>query len=180
MSERLSRERLEERFWAKVDKRGPHECWLWTGSNTGHPGREYGRIYVNGKRRPVAQVAWELMNGSAFPDGMMACHTCDCPQCVNPAHIFVGTMVDNLRDCVRKHRHGSVTHPENQVRGERHGHAKLTERDVAVIHARYLRGGVLQRELAHEYGVTQKAISLVLNGTNWAHALAALDEEVGE
>lgn len=92
---------LAERFWAKVDIRADHECWLWQGAIRQ---RGYGTIYVKGRSRPAHQVAWEIHNGKAFPTGKMACHSCDNPPCVNPHHIWPGTMSDNIRDACEKGR----------------------------------------------------------------------------
>lgn len=91
---------LEERFWSKVNKSGPNGCWLWTGANDGG----YGQIWVNGRNEKAHRIAWLLTHG-VIPEGKMACHTCDNPPCVNPAHIFWGTMSDNILDAVNKGRH---------------------------------------------------------------------------
>jgi hypothetical protein len=62
-------------------------------------------LWANGKHRPATQIAWEIDNGKPFPAGMMACHTCDNPGCVNPFHIWPGTMSENIRAAVVKGRH---------------------------------------------------------------------------
>ena len=92
---------LADRFLEKVDKRSPAECWPWTGSLCGGG---YGRIFVNGRPRPAHQVSWELACGEPFPTEKVACHTCDNPPCVNPAHIWPGTMSQNMTDSVNKGR----------------------------------------------------------------------------
>jgi hypothetical protein len=90
---------LEDRFWEKVDKRGVEDCWLWTGSND----TRYGQIWFRGKALKASRVAWELTRGP-IPPGMQVCHTCDNPPCVNPSHLWLGTMSDNIRDAVCKGR----------------------------------------------------------------------------
>jgi hypothetical protein len=97
---------LHERLWRKVDKRGPDECWPWTaGSNkTG-----YGTIQAEDKSRPflVHRVAYEAVTGP-IPAGMCVLHRCDNPACCNPAHLWLGTQLDNIADMNAKGRHGNV------------------------------------------------------------------------
>ena len=94
-----------ERYWAQVDKRGIDECWPWLGSI----GNGYGHITVDGRVRPAHQVAWELANQQAFPEGLVGDHVCHnadstCPggrtrclhrRCQNPRHIEPATPEDN-------------------------------------------------------------------------------------
>src|SRR6516164_8335516 len=82
------------RFWAKVQKGDPDECWIWTASL--YPSG-YGQFAVDPySRRQAAHIfAWEQKNGPV-PNGLVLDHTChnhdpDCPggpckhrACVNP------------------------------------------------------------------------------------------------
>jgi len=94
---------VSERFWAKAIVGYPDECWLWTGHIIG-PHSPYGQFWHEGRNRPAAKVAWELANDESFPEGKHACHHCDNPRCVNPAHIFPGTNQENMLDASRKGR----------------------------------------------------------------------------
>lgn len=91
-------ERDIERFWSKVDKSG--ECWLWTGGKSGG----YGYFKVNGSTLRANRLAYEIEHGE-IPEGMLVCHSCDTPACVNPAHLWLGTDKDNQADKVAKGRH---------------------------------------------------------------------------
>lgn len=93
---------LEERFWPKVDKRCSDECWVWRG---GRYSRGYGRFFLAGKSARAHRIAWQLANGEAVPAGMIVCHSCDNPPCVNPSHLWLGTGTDNYADMVQKGRH---------------------------------------------------------------------------
>jgi hypothetical protein len=107
---------VEERLWERVSK--TENCWIWMGNKNNKDG--YGRIIVNGKQKYVHRIMWELYNGK-IPDGLYVCHKCDNPPCVNPAHLFLGTPHDNMKDMVMKGRNVAKTHPEKLARGDRHG-----------------------------------------------------------
>lgn len=93
------------RFWPKVKRAGPDECWLWTASrSTGGYGRFH---YGPGTQWHNAQrISWILERGP-IPDGLFVLHMCDTRLCVNPAHLFLGTHRDNVFDAVRKGRYST-------------------------------------------------------------------------
>lgn len=145
-------------FWSRVDRRGPGECWPWTGFR--QP-KGYGRLSWNGHGRAAHRLAWELTHGP-IPDGLHACHTCDNPPCCNPTHLFLGTIADNNGDALAKGRRIVPL-----KRGSTNGQARLTEAQVGEI--RSLRGVVPQRALAARFGVSDATVCRAQTGVNWSH-----------
>lgn len=153
-------------FWAAIDKESsPGGCWLWSGARDL---KGYGRVRHQGKSVLAHRLAYELAYG-VVADGVCVCHQCDNPQCCNPAHLFSGTKAANNQDMMRKGRHASVTAPGYHAKGERHGSAKLTDRQAAEIAAAYKNGGVTQRALAAQYGVSQRTVAKIALGIGWKH-----------
>ena len=148
---------LAERFWERVEK--SDGCWLWTGSKNR---KGYGVIGEGGEGRDLIapRVIWEWTNGP-IPPGMMVCHHCDVPACVNPDHLFLGTPADNMLDKVAKGR---------QRKGETVPGAKLTEAGVREIRRRRT-AGEPQKAIAADYGVSQSVVSNIMSRRTWKHII---------
>ena len=150
-----------QRWWSKVDRRGPDECWLWLASCTPNG---YGRFTTSdGVTRPAHRAGWQLLNGQTLPTHLFVCHTCDNRVCCNPAHWFIGTNSDNVADRVAKGRSSG-----RPPRGEASPRAKVTSAQVRDIRRRYAAGGISQSALGEEYGVDQTHVSRIIRGTRWA------------
>lgn len=149
-----------ERFWEKVDKRGPDDCWEWQG-NVLRGG--YGKIEVDKKTQTTHRFSYGLHHGP-IPNGMCVCHSCDNPPCVNPDHLFLGTHQDNMTDKMKKGRHRAA-------RGEDVASAKLTAREVSVIRA--TRGILPGYIVAETFGVSGGTISSIHSGRRWAEKPSA-------
>ncbi len=132
-------------------------CWLWNGAKRNSQG--YGQIQVNGKPIPTHRLSYLLFKGP-IPDGMCVCHFCDVTNCINPDHLWLGTIGENNTDRNRKGR--SIGHP-----GESHWNAKLTEQDVSQLKELYSSGKYNQRWLADKFGVSKSHISRVVCGREW-------------
>ena len=117
--------RVDE-FWSKIDRRGPDECWEWTGTRWfGGYGRA--QSYFKAHR-----VSYEIAYGP-IPKGMFVRHKCDNPPCCNPAHLLAGTPGDNMRDKRERGRAGKCW-------GEQHGNAVLTDEQCEDIRTRNDKG----------------------------------------
>ena len=146
---------LQARFHSYVWKnRGPNACWTWDGRKSWHG---YGLFYIQ-VRNPRIEVmahrlAWELANNRKIPAGMLICHHCDNPACVNPAHLFLGTHADNTADMLAKGRHRAIAR------------SKLTPTQVIAIRNDPRR----QTVIAKEYGVDNTTIRAIITGKSWKH-----------
>lgn len=101
------RRAYRERFWAHVAIRGQHDCWEWSGRKTKADG--YGRFHDGQRYRPAHVISWELTHDQDFPPGLLGCHHCDNPGCVNPYHVFPGSHRDNALDMHRKRNAGQAS-----------------------------------------------------------------------
>jgi hypothetical protein len=158
-------------FWSRVQKDGPNGCWEWTGPRAG---KGYGRVHV-GRTWAAHRYAWFLTNGP-IPEGLFVCHHCDNPPCCNPAHLFVGTATDNVRDCVRKGRHVPGD-GEGAPKGEKHRLAKLTAAGVEQMRMRF-QAGTPVTTLAREFGVHPKRVTLIVLGEAWRTAAGPIAPRV--
>jgi hypothetical protein len=190
------KEPLVDRFWRKVDMTaGPAGCWLWMATKNQ---QGYGEIEESRRVLRAHRVSWEFCIGP-IPKGMFVCHHCDNPSCVNPAHLFLGTHADNMRDMVAKgrqnfqvhpelvargeqhgshihperrpygKRNGSHTHPEKRPRGIGHKNSKITEVQVLEIRALYAQGEISQAKLGLRYGITQTNVGFIVRRQAWKH-----------
>lgn len=88
---------IKKRFWAKVDRKGDADCWLWLGALR----YGYGHFGLGGKggyRVMAHRFSYQLLCGP-IQDGLTIDHLCRVRNCVNPSHLE------------------PVTHKENVLRG---------------------------------------------------------------
>lgn len=101
-------EKTRLRFEAKVISPNKNKCSLWAGA-LGPNG--YGRIGFRGKVVNAHRVSWVLYRGE-IPRGLCVLHRCDVRACVNPDHLFLGTVNDNNLDRELKGRGVKSRKPE--------------------------------------------------------------------
>ncbi len=155
-----------ERFWRKVDKTEVNDCWPWTAST--HKGFGYGVLWWNGTHGYFAhRVAYELAFG-AIPKGMLVCHKCDNPKCVNPRHLFSGTQQDNMRDMKIKGR-GVSGSKVGMFQGKLNPSTKLQPSDVLKIRLSYSQGNSIA-EIARSFtSVSYSNIWAIAKRKSWIH-----------
>jgi len=140
---------LQDRFFSRFVKLA-NGCWQWR-SHTDKDG--YGVLPGAHQNTRAHRLSYEIHHGT-IPEGMIVCHHCDNPGCVNPDHLFVGTQKDNAQDALMKGRH---------YIGEKNGRSKLTKENVKEILASDLNG----QQLANKFGVTRSTINNVRRGDTW-------------
>lgn len=149
-------ETYKNRLLRKVEMLPECGCWIWTG-----PMKEgrYGAFFINNRRERTHRASWIIHNGS-IPDGLCVCHSCDTPECINPKHLFLGTMKENAQDMVSKKRAKKLF-----IRGEKHLLSKLKEYQVMKIY----NSSELNSKLANKYDVSNSTIQSIKSGRNWSH-----------
>ena len=145
----------DERFATKINK--TDTCWLWKG---GKDKDGYGMFNgrVDGVLQARAHRYSYARHRGPIPSTMNVCHTCDVRACVNPDHLFLGTMAENMDDKMAKGRHRT---PE----GEKHYRAVLTEEDAKAI----LADSRTHSRIATDYNVSRTTISSLKARRSWPH-----------
>lgn len=148
-------------------KHMPSGCIEWTGvtiKSNGRDSHRYGRFTSGGKKRLAHRVAYELAFGE-IPDGMLVLHRCDNTKCCNPAHLFLGSHLDNMSDMRAKGRSNKAPFPV------RHGSdvsgARLTDLDVQEIR-RDRAAGATTIELGRRFNVHSSVISRASRGVTYS------------
>lgn len=141
----------EESLLRRVEFDTNGGCWLWTGT---FGRRCYGVFYhtASGMGRTTAHRASYRVFVGPIPSGMLICHKCDIPSCINPAHLYAGTPLDNARDF--------------SERGKRTVKRKLTADQVREIRA--ARPHESERGLARRYGVNPFTIKHIVSRKHFA------------
>lgn len=105
----------------------------------------YSRATVARKTDYGHRHIYRLVKGE-IPTGMDVCHSCDNRRCINPEHLFLGTRLENMKDCVQKGR---------QARGSMLPQTKTTDLVVAEI-TRMAHEGRPYQQIAEQFGICRQ------------------------
>lgn len=135
---------LEARLWAKIDRRGPDDCWPWLASKSKNGYGNIGKGGWHGGLVKAHRAVYELVIGP-IPDGYVVDHTChkkdscsagvDCPHrgCCNPAHLeavtpAVNTERGNSGKSLRERTHCPRGHEYTEENTRRYQSGKYISR----------------------------------------------------
>ena len=138
---------LEQTFRRYAVAGDPGECWEWAGALNAYGYGVFGTPQVKAHRFALERT------GIDVPEDMQACHTCDNRKCINPAHLYMGTLEDNQRDKRVRRRVAGVRHPQ----------AAITSADLDKAAALRL-SGASYAEIANEIGVSRSVVYTALTG----------------
>lgn len=154
-----------KRFFSKLQK--SDGCWNWTGSKNEAGYGKLGQRYAH-------RLSWQLENKKEISSGMVICHHCDNPSCVNPGHLFIGTQKDNMQDMIKKNRQVKKNNSgqKNPMFGRFHSNSAKTKMSQAkkgkYVGSNHPRATITEeivkkiKEMRQE-GLTRKSISEELN-----------------
>lgn len=143
-----------KRFESKIRK--TDSCWEWSGAPSPDG---YGHFWDGESVKPAHRVSYRQYIGPLVP-GLVICHRCDNPKCVNPEHLFQGTHADNVADREAKGR-GWIK------KGKLHHRlmAKLSEAEVINI----FKSKQPSRLLMLQYNISQVQIDRIKTKKRWSH-----------
>lgn len=158
-----------DRFWSKVIKQDG--CWDFQSAKD-RDGYHAFSYKVEGSDKYIKTGAHRFMmmsQGVVIPPGYVVCHQCDNPSCVNPAHLFIGTVADNNLDKKLKGR-------DRAPKGQQQAHASITDdiarkiKDEAIVGYRsgYNNGSNL-KYVAAKYGVKVELVRRIARGELYKH-----------
>jgi len=165
------------RFWSRVNKDGPipphrpelGKCWIWDRVK----GTGYGQFHMRGRAYASHRISLEVHRGEPMGE-LWACHHCDNPACVNPSHLFAGTVLDNVRDAWAKGRMRNFLpliaeyykeHPEAVCWGEKRSRLLKAPQVIAIRQRR--EDGVSWTKIAAEFGISTRYVRHIVARRRW-------------
>jgi HNH endonuclease len=157
----LTHDELEGKILSRVVRAST--CWVWTGSKNK---KGYGHICIGAGQIELAHRTSYRTFCGPIPDGLCVLHHCDNPVCLNPTHLFIGTQIDNINDCVSKGRNRG-----GGQQGEHHHHAKITDENAKEI-LELISAGVPLSKIAERFNFSYASVYAIKIGKTWRHVPA--------
>jgi DNA-binding MarR family transcriptional regulator len=153
----------KERLHRKSTVNEETGCWEWSGFVKESNG--YGESSLNGFTMYVHRMSYKLHKGS-IPEGKWVLHKCHNKTCVNPEHLYLGNVQDNVQDAMEE---GSFWHDGQLKNGEENVSSKLTEEEVREIRELYDTTGMTQQDLADQFSTAVGNVNRIVNRVTWTH-----------
>ena len=147
---------LKEKILLKSKLNPNNGCLEWTGSIDKSTG--YGYVIFESEKIGSHRAAFEVFKEQSI-EGKQVLHKCDNRKCVNPDHLFLGTIQDNMKDKVSKGR---------QTRGSTFKTAKVNEKQVLVFRS-LKKSGFFNKELASLFQISVRHMARITSGDRWKH-----------
>src|SRR5699024_62252 len=94
-------------------------------------------------------------------NGLWVLHTCDNKKCVNPKHLYLGDVKQNVKDAVERNRWARQD-------GQHNGMSKITFKQAQEIREIYRnKEKITYKNLSEMYGITQSQISDIVNNKSY-------------
>ena len=149
------KEILRKRIIEKSCKCEKTDCWNWI-KYKNKDGRAQ-CYFIGNKTLNASRVSYIAFKGN-IPEGLLVCHICDNPSCVNPEHLFIGTNKDNADDKVNKNRSACGEKISTKLKNE------------MILEIRELsKNGMTQQNIAKKYNVCQTTIGSIILRKTWKH-----------
>lgn len=132
-------------------------CWIWMGRRSPDGYGKYRPAGTTDEHR-AHRYAYELWVGP-IPEGLLVCHSCDVPLCVNPAHLWTGTPLDNAQDRTAKGRGRN-----GRVKGSPPTWRKLSDEQVAEVRVLLDSTELTRAEIGARFGVSAPLIQKIAHG----------------
>lgn len=154
----LTQSEINDYFWKKVVRKDTG-CWEWSGHITVYG---YGLFFFNKVRIGAHVFSYEFHKGKT--GGLCVCHSCDNRRCVNPEHLWLGTIADNIKDMYAKKR-------QNPQKGTERPNCKLTDDIVRMMREQYTPGHPEKgaAAFARRFGVSAAVVWYAIRGNRWKH-----------
>jgi len=145
----------QKAVWLKAQTVPVGDCWNWSG---GCHGVGYGCVPAKLHASRYAHRAMYELAVGPIPKGYYVLHTCDNRLCINPAHLWAGTHLENIKDMQAKQRHSGGSMPN-----ESNPWCKFSDEQIAAIRkARAL--GIGKRQIERDFGISETHFYRVVSG----------------